>query len=628
MNRATYALGGTGLALGGLFLLATECGPSTSKEASQRVSSAEQSGGSDGIGSLSDDEGRGFGARRGERFDREDVLMRNKHPSRDGVYIQPTFTKAKIGTMALDAAFSAPDGGAIFNGPLMWAQPLYLSKGPNGTGAFFVVTTGNNVYALDETTGATIWGVNLGTPQQINPATCVDSITRGMIATPVIDPDPGPDGFPTMYVSAYVGPPAPGTVLPPGTVVSPVIENLLFALSTKDGSVRAGWPVHASAIQAAFAANAGVTNYTAEAQNQRGALTLDKGVLYVGYGSHGDCGFYRGWVIAVDTADPTKTGVFMTGEQGGAIWAPGGMASDEKGVITVTGNGAPDAGVHVDSEQVTRLRGLAVLEHNSANTFYPSGVLPAGTLIRNPNGPPGVVEAGAPPLWKMLDQMDQDLGANNPVIVKVPGAAQASQDDQGDQNEQGDDTTTKYVAVAGKDGELFLLNAANFGGTDPGTLVPPGGAYIRTGLVNAKTISTPAAYTSASGTHIVLNVTHPAGCPGAPTTGPDGGPPPATLPVTMSILVTPGTPPSMSIAWCSPAGAPAPMVTTSDGTHDYVVWYVNNGVLTGVDADTGATLVTAAGTCPYNVRRWTSPIAVHGRLISTGDGHLCSWSLH
>jgi hypothetical protein len=84
----------------------------------------------------------------------------------------------------------------------------------------------------------------------------------------------------------------------------------------------------------------------------------------------------------------------------------------------------------------------------------------------------------------------------------------------------------------------------------------------------------------------------------------------------------------MSIAWCAPAGAPAPMVTTSDGTHDYIVWYVNNGVLTGVDADTGATLVTAAGTCPYNVRRWTSPIAVKGRLISTGDGHLCSWSLH
>jgi len=28
------------------------------------------------------------------------------------------------------------------------------------------------------------------------------------------------------------------------------------------------------------------------------------------------------------------------------------------------------------------------------------------------------------------------------------------------------------------------------------------------------------------------------------------------------------------------------------------------------------------------VRQWTSPIAVKGRIVTSADGHLCSWSVH
>jgi len=590
MNRGTWVLGASGLAaMGGLLLLATECGPVSSKGSSGGTGGSEAN--SQTRASLSDDrrDGPRFGERRGERFDRDDdenVLMRNKHPTRDGVYVQPMLTKAKIGTMALDTTFYSNDAGAVFNGPEMQAQVLYLSKGPNGTGIFLVVSTSNNVYALDETTGATVWTVNLGPDQMINKATCVDEKTRGVISTPVIDPTPGPDGFPTMYVSSYLLTTAP--------------ENQVFALSTKDGSIRAGWPVHVSAFQAAVAADAGFTGFTAEAQNQRSALALVNGILYVGYGSHGDCGIYRGWVVAINTADPTKMGAFMTRDQGGAVWAPGGPASDGNGIITVTGNGAADAGVHMDSNLVIRLTGMASLTRNNANTFYPTG-------------------AGATPLWQTMDQTDMDLGSTNPVVFSIGG--------------------TTYFTVAGKNGELFLFNAANFGGTDNGNLVPPGGAYLKIAPDMGKTVTVPAAYTSSTGTHVVLTVGTPLGCPQAPDAGAgaeagaDASAPPPRPPVIMSILVTPGATPALKVAWCSTTGVPpqvpAPMVTTSDGTNDYIVWFVNGGTgeLTGVDADTGATLVTASGVCP-NMRKFSTPIAVKGRIITGADGHLCSWSVH
>jgi len=40
-----------------------------------------------------------------------------------------------------------------------------------------------------------------------------------------------------------------------------------------------------------------------------------------------------------------------------------------------------------------------------------------------------------------------------------------------------------------------------------------------------------------------------------------------------------------------------------------------------------ATIFGGAGNCS-GVRQWTSPIAVKGRIVVGGDGHLCSWSPH
>jgi hypothetical protein len=387
------------------------------------------------------------------------------------------------------------------------------------------------------------------------------------LSTPVIDPNPGADGFATIYVAGAVGP----------TVIT---AHEVHALSAKDGSERPGWPVNASMIKAAAAQLAGFT-FDLRASNQRSALSLVNGILYVAYGGHyADCGGYHGWVVAISTADPTKTGAWATAGAGEAIWAAGGMASDGNGVIAVTGNSHAGGAVHLDGEEVVRITGLGTLTRNSANTFYPTGPNPAN------------------PLWRSMDGSDLDFGSNSPVVLQVGG--------------------TNYVAAVSKNGHFFLLNAANFGGTDTNN-VPPGGAYLKVSADGMQIHTALAAYTSPTGAHVTFSANAAAGCPKGGGTS------------IMSILVPTGAPPALSVAWCvGMAGSrTAPIATTSDGKGaDAIVWFIDNGSnLVGVDGDTGTSVVPATGGCSA-VRQWTSPIAARGRIIAGGDGHLCSWSPH
>jgi hypothetical protein len=571
------------LPLGGLFLVSIQCGTNPTAPPGQGSGSSSGASGSGstgastgatsgraGSGASSGIAGTGVAgtgggtissggdAGAGNAIDMTvSVLERNKHPSRDGNFFQPTLTKAKVGAMALDAAFNA-----TFTGN-MWASPLYLDKGPGGKGVFFAVTTGNDVYALDETDGHDVWGGphRIGNPAPSNGPTtgCGNIHPLGILSTPVIDPTLGPDGFATIYVAGAVG-------------QQSIDRHEVHALSVKDGSERRGWPVNVSAVQAAASAAAGITDFHASGSNQRSALSLVNGILYVAYGGHvGDCDTYHGWVVAIDTHDPTKTGGWVTGGRGEAIWAAAGMASDGNGVIAITSNrnGNPDP--HLDSEEVVRITGMAVLNRSNANIFYPSN-------------------------WRNLDGADLDFGSNSPVLFQVGGVS--------------------YVAALTKNGDFYLLNGTNFGGTDPGTFVPPGGAYLQVAMPGMSVKTAPAAYTSPTGVHVTFTANAAHGCPSGGGTS------------VMSVLVPPGAPPVPRVSWCAPTSSQtAPIATTSDGKADAIVWFMNGGNLVGVDGDTGMPAATVTGGCS-NVRQWTSPIAVKGRIIVGGDGHLCSWSPH
>jgi hypothetical protein len=175
------------------------------------------------------------------------------------------------------------------------------------------------------------------------------------------------------------------------------------------------------------------------------------------------------------------------------------------------------------------------------------------------------------------------------------------------------------VAAVSKDGILYLVDAHNFGGMNSQlamlTLATSGAMAIHT---------TPAAYATAQGTHVVLTVNNGAQCTGAGANGK----------AVISVLITPGSPPVPNAVWCIPVenaslGFPAsPMATTTDGMSNAIVWFVNGTKLMGVDGDTGETIFGGgldADACA-GVHKWTAPIAVKGRIVVAGDNHLCSWS--
>ena len=168
------------------------------------------------------------------------------------------------------------------------------------------------------------------------------------------------------------------------------------------------------------------------------------------------------------------------------------------------------------------------------------------------------------------------------------------------------------VVQISKDGHLYLLDAANLGGSDGFKVdfpVAASGMSIHTA---------PAAYTTAQGLYVVFSTDSGAMCPGG-----GGGH------SIVAVRITAGSPPSPVVAWCGAlSGATtAPIATTTDGQADAIVWYMSNGKLVALDGDTGTSLYTSSDTCS-GVHQWTSPIAVKGRIVAGGDGHLCSWSPH
>ena len=142
------------------------------------------------------------------------------------------------------------------------------------------------------------------------------------------------------------------------------------------------------------------------------------------------------------------------------------------------------------------------------------------------------------------------------------------------------------VAAVSKDGILYLVDAHNFGGMGGQlamlTLATGGAMIIHT---------TPAAYATAQGMHVVLTVNTGAQCTG---TGANGK-------AVMSVLIPAGSPPAPKVAWCMPVtnaslGFPAsPMATTTDGTSNAIVWFMNGTKLMGVDGDTGETIFDGGG---------------------------------
>ncbi|MDE2003436.1 MAG: PQQ-binding-like beta-propeller repeat protein, partial [Betaproteobacteria bacterium] len=433
-----------------------------------------------------------------------------------------------------------PDFRAEVAGPI-YAQPLYWRFPGSAKALLLVATERNLVYALDAETGATAWKASLGPPVPRSSLPCGDIDPLGITGTPVID-----ERSQAMYLDAMVAGQSGGAP-----------KHLIFALSLKDGSVLSGWPID---VEAALKASG--KNFDAVVQNQRGALTVVGGTVYVPYGGHfGDCGDYRGWVVAVSLSAPHAVRSWSTRARGGGVWAAGGVSADSRAIYVATGNtiGARAWG---DGEAVIRL-GLDLGFSGKPRDFF------------------------APADWQQLDAVDADLGGTDPLLVSLPGA-----------------TPSELILALGKDGNAYLLDRQNLGGIGGGILVKK---------VSSDAIRTAPAYFRTAGEAFVAFAGRGIDCP-------------ATTRGDLTVLrIAAGSPPELSVAWCAEErGRGSPMITTTDGSANPIVWAVGaegDNRLHGFRGDTGAVVFSGGGNAEAmgQVRRFQTLIAAGGRLYVAAD---------
>jgi hypothetical protein len=268
-----------------------------------------------------------------------DVLTQHNDNTRTGVNLRETMlTPANVTNARFGMLFKRVVDDQLYTQPLI-VTGVQVSGGTHDI--VYVTTVNNSVYAFDANdaeAAAPIWHVNFGAPANMHSANfgCLDiNGQMGIIGTPVIDKVRG-----VLYVVALT---QAGTVTGPHTGYT----QRLHALDLATGADLPESPV---AIQA--------RDFNALMQNQRPALMLANGMVYVGYASHCDKDPYHGFLMAYDAKTLAQVAVFNSSPTGSeaSFWQSGqGPAADADGnVYAVTGNGSWD-GIHNFSESFLKL---------------------------------------------------------------------------------------------------------------------------------------------------------------------------------------------------------------------------------------------------------------------------------
>jgi hypothetical protein len=208
-----------------------------------------------------------------------------------------------------------------------------------------VATEHDSVYAFDADgrSGTPLWKVSF-----INPSAGVTTVLPsdvgelqdlvpeiGITGTPVIDPASA-----TLYVVAKTKEVVGSTT---------TFVQRLHALDLASGAEKLGGPLvlQATVPGTGDGSSGGQVSFLPLRQNQREALLLVGGTIFIAFGSHGDKNPYHGWVLAYDATTLAQKFAFCNTPNGseGGIWQSGsGPGADASGyVYFVSGNGTFDA---------------------------------------------------------------------------------------------------------------------------------------------------------------------------------------------------------------------------------------------------------------------------------------------
>jgi hypothetical protein len=247
---------------------------------------------------------------------------------------------------------------------------------------------------------------------------------------------------------------------------------------------------------------------------------------------------------------------------------PGGVTSDGKSVFAVFGNGIPTT-TWQDGDSVIRL-GSGASFSKATTDFW------------------------APTNFMTLDSKDLDI--TGPAIpFDLPGS-----------------TPSHLLVNTGKDGNIYLLDRDNLGG-----IAAP---VAQLHAVATVIINTSSLYQTASGTYLAVR--------GPGLACPNGG----TSHSVTSVKITPGSPPTLAVAWCAGQGrVGSPIATTTDGTSEPIVWVIGaegDQQLHGFDGDTGAVVFAGGGSANAmtSTSRFITPMIAKGRLFVAADDRLYAFT--
>ena len=368
------------------------------------------------------------------------VLTQRNDISRSGVNsAETTLTPSNVNTTQFGRLFSQTVDGYVY------AQPLYM---PNVTingvthNVVFVATEHDSVFAFDadSNTGANaspLWQITLldaahgaapGASTVPNQDTDSGDLTPeiGITSTPVIDPSSG-----TIYVE--------GKTNENGGYV-----QRLHALDITNGAEKFSGPavLAASVTGNGNGSSNGVLNFDPLWELQRTGLLLLNGIVYMGFGSHGDMGPWHGWILGYNATTLQQTGAFCVSANGtgGGIWLAGaGLAADVTDPVNhpygrmfvATGNGSFDA-----------------------TTPYTNSMSYGDSLINFDltNGALTVTDSFTPFNQETLSEDDLDLASGGVLIMPNQTTGPAH-----------------VLLQIGKQGTIYLVNRENLGGNNATT---------------------------------------------------------------------------------------------------------------------------------------------------------------
>jgi hypothetical protein len=356
------------------------------------------------------------------------VLTQHNDLNRSGANLQEKLLNiGNVNTNQFGLVFSRTVDDEIHTQPLIVTNVNVLGRGTHNLA--IVATVNDTVYAFDADDASVVtpyWQTNflkLGVVAPRNTdmtGACGGNYNdfagrMGIVGTPVIDPASG-----TLYV------------------VVRTKENLatfvqrLHALDVRSGAPRPNSPVVITATYPGTGVGnvGGVITFDSQRQNQRPALALVNGIVYIAWSSHCDWNPYHGWIMGYDATTLQRAVVYNNtpnGQMAGLWMSDQAPAVDAAGNLYIsTGNGTVGSTGN-PGDTVNRGESFLKLTRNGTNFTISSWFTPYN--------------------WQALESGDTDLGSGG--VLLIPG--------------------TNLLFSGGKQGVMYLVNRDNMGGLTAST---------------------------------------------------------------------------------------------------------------------------------------------------------------